>query len=175
MFSEISASITALKSAFDLVQVIVDAKNQSEREKAVHELRRQLTALQIENLELAKFLSSQYEEICSLKRELRDLEETKRNLEAYTIYKTTSGQFIYAVRESLDKENAGSPYACPHCYHQGKIALLQPSPTADHDMFHKVRCLQCKNIFSLDHNEKYKPLPSIEEIGRSLSDRPFAG
>ncbi|HGG5994874.1 TPA: hypothetical protein ACJG4C_003904 [Salmonella enterica subsp. diarizonae serovar 61:r:z53] len=175
MIPEIAASLSAIKSAIELAGVISDAKNESEREKAVHELRRQLTALQIENLQLAQLLTAQYEEIHSLKRELRDANEIKRNLEAYAIYKTASGQFIYAVREGFDEENASFHYACPHCYHQGQVAILQPSPTADHDMFHKVHCLQCKNIFSLDRNEKYKPMPSIEELGRSLSDRPFAG
>ncbi|EBP4585724.1 DUF3450 domain-containing protein [Salmonella enterica] len=175
MFTEISASLSAIKSAFELAQTINDAKNQAERDKAVHELRHQLTALQIENLQLAQLLSSQYDEIHSLKRELRDVNEIKRNLEAYTIYKTGSGQFIYAIRESLNEENANFHYACPHCYHHGQISILQPVPTTDHDMFHKVHCLQCKNIFSLDHNENYKPLPSIEMIGRLLSSDPSGG
>ncbi|ECF6044221.1 DUF3450 domain-containing protein [Salmonella enterica subsp. salamae] len=172
MFSEISASLSAIRSAFDLAQTINDAKNQAERDKAVHELRHQLTALQIENLQLAQLLSSQYDEIHSLKRELRDANEIKRNLEAYTIYKTGSGQFIYAVREGFNEENANFYYACPHCYHQGQISVLQPLPVRESDKFHRIQCLRCKNVFSLNLNENYSPPLTIEESARMLSDNP---
>ena len=173
MFTEISASLSAIKSAFELAQIISDAKNQAEREKALYELRRQLTALQIENLQLAQLLSSQYEEIHSLKRELRDANEIKRNLESYTIYKTGSGQFIYAVREELNEENANFHYACPHCYHQRYIAILQPLPVGEHDEFHRLKCLRCKSSFTLNRNENYKPPLTIEESARMLAGNPW--
>ncbi|EFO9004839.1 TPA: hypothetical protein SO392_000836 [Escherichia coli] len=67
MLSGITSSITAIKVSIDLLQVILDAKSQSEREKAVYEMRRQLADLQIQNAELAKTLALQYEEILLLK------------------------------------------------------------------------------------------------------------
>lgn len=172
MFTEISASLSAIKSGFELLQTISNAKNQVERESAVHELHSKLTALQIENLGLAKLLSSQYEEIDSLKRKLRDANEIKRNLESYTIYKTGSGQFIYVSREGLNEENTNPHYACPHCYHKRQISILQPLPTGEHDEFHSIKCLQCKSLFTLNRNQNYKPPQSIEELARMLSSNP---
>ncbi|WP_196348033.1 hypothetical protein [Enterobacter hormaechei] len=82
MISEISASLSALKTSLDLLGVIKDARDESEVQKATYELQRQLMDLQIENLRLAQLLSTQHEDITSLKRKLSEANKEKRNLES---------------------------------------------------------------------------------------------
>jgi len=174
MISEITASITAIKNSLDLLRVLGDAKSESEIQTATYGLHRQLTDLQIENLRLAQLLSDQYEEISSLKRKLSNAEKEKREFERYMEYKTGAGHFIYAVRDSLDNCGTGEPYACPHCYHQGAISLLQALYVVKSDEFHKSKCPSCKNVFRISKNENYEQPISISEIGRSLGGGSFS-
>ncbi|WP_139782419.1 hypothetical protein [Salmonella enterica] len=91
MLSGIVSSITAIKASIDLLQVILDAKSQSERENAVCEMRRQLTELQIQNAELAKTLALQYEEIFLLKQNVMKMTSLIENLNAIRYTKLVSG------------------------------------------------------------------------------------
>ncbi|MEK8542802.1 hypothetical protein P2R98_15805 [Escherichia coli] len=172
MLSGITSSITAIKVSIDLLQVILDAKSQSEREKAVYEMRRQLADLQIQNAELAKTLALQYEEILLLKQKCHEIDERNRKLECYTIHKTGFGHFVYAFRNSLDEEDTCFHYACPNCYQHGVIAILQPVEIGEHDKFHISKCLKCDSHFKFERNDDYIPPPSVEEIGRALSSNP---
>ncbi|EFC4830355.1 hypothetical protein CS815_003323 [Escherichia coli] len=172
MLSGITSSITAIKVSIDLLQVILDAKSQSEREKAVYEMRRQLADLQIQNAELAKTLALQYEEILLLKQKCHEIDERNRKLECYTIHKTGFGHFVYAFRNSLDEEDTCFHYACPNCYQHGVIAILQPVEIVEHDKFHISKCLKCDSRFKFERNDDYIPPPSEEEIGRALSSNP---
>ncbi|WP_187643593.1 hypothetical protein [Escherichia coli] len=172
MLSGITSSITAIKVSIDLLQVILDAKSQSEREKAVYEMRRQLADLQIQNAELAKTLALQYEEILLLKQKCHEIDERNRKLECYTIHKTGFGHFVYAFRNSLDEEDTCFHYACPNCYQHGVIAILQPVKIGEHDKFHISKCLKCDSRFKFERNDDYIPPPSEEEIGRALSSNP---
>ncbi|EJT1131295.1 hypothetical protein NVZ35_002075 [Salmonella enterica] len=172
MLSGIVSSITAIKASIDLLQVILDAKSQSERENAVCEMRRQLTELQIQNAELAKTLALQYEEIFLLKQKCHENDELNRKLKCYTIHKTGFGHFVYAFRNSLDEENTCFHYACPNCYQHGVIAILQPVELGVHDEFHISKCLKCDSRFKFECNDAYIPRPSVEEIGRALSGNP---
>ncbi len=173
MISEISASLSALKTSLDLLGVIKDARDESEVQKATYELQRQLMDLQIENLRLAQLLSTQHEDITSLKRKLSEANKEKRNLESYTEYKTGAGHFIYAVRDSLNEGGTGEPYACPHCYHQGKISFLQAIYTSKNSIFHKVQCPSCSNQFRTELNQEHETNRSISELGRALGGGSF--
>lgn len=169
MITEITASLTAIKTSLELLGVIGDAKNEAERQKATFELSRQLTDLQLENLRLAQFLSEQNEQINSLNRQLRGLDEQKREFERYTEYRTASGQFVYAIRDTLNEEGAGSPYACPNCYHQRQISILQPLHTSEGDEFHVNKCLLCGNKFRMNKNPAYVKPPTLSDIARGLN------
>lgn len=169
MITEITASLTAIKTSLGLLGAISDAKNESERQKATFELSRQLTDLQLENLRLAQFLSEQNEQINSLNRQLREFDEKKRELERYTEYKTASGQFVYAIRDTLNEESTGAPYACPNCYHQRKISILQPLHTSEGDEFHINKCLLCGNKFRMNKNPEYVEPPTLSELAKGLS------
>ncbi|OAT15127.1 hypothetical protein M977_04735 [Buttiauxella gaviniae ATCC 51604] len=174
MISEISASVTAIKTSLDLLRVLGDAKSESEIQAATHGLHRQLTDLQIENLRLAQLLSSQYEEITSLKRELSKADKEKREFERYTEYKTGAGHFIYAVRDSLDNDGTGEPYACPHCYHKGAISFLQALYTDKNDIFHKAKCPSCSNVFRMEKNEDRVTPQTMSDIGKLMGGGSFS-
>jgi hypothetical protein len=169
MITELTASLTAIKTSLELLGVIRDAKNETEIQKATYELSRQLTDLQLENLRLAQFLSEQNEQINLLKRHVYELDEQKRDFERYTEYKTASGQIVYATRDFLDKEDADMHYACPNCYHQRQISILQPMHSSANDKFHINKCLLCGNKFQMSENDSYVEPPSIAELAKSLN------
>lgn len=170
MITELAASLAAIKESLGLVSVIREAKTELEIQTATYELREKLTALQLENFKIATILNSQCEEIHSLKCENRDLHMNKANLERYTISQTAAGAFIYSLIDSPDNDKLATYYACPNCYHQSKISILQPETTLQSDAFHKVKCLVCENIFKTGHNENYVAPKSIEELAQSLNN-----
>ncbi|MFW0766504.1 hypothetical protein ACN0IV_11765 [Trabulsiella odontotermitis] len=75
MLAEFTASLSAIKASFDLLQVINDADESPVVQKATNELHRQLVALQSENLRLAQLLMSQLDEINYLRELLRKHED----------------------------------------------------------------------------------------------------
>lgn len=113
-------------------------------------------------------VNAQSDEIHTLRRKLSDLDHLEGELERYTITKTAAGQFVYAIRDAVTDENTDIYYACPQCFKQREISMLQPLPAGKTDKFHKSRCTSCKNVFLIDLNSEYKESLSITEAGREL-------
>lgn len=161
MIAEISASLSVIKESLGLLKVISDAKTDTEIQNATNELREKLRSLQMENMALSNLIHSQLAEISSLKSELQKIKSFESEASEYQPYKFTSGTVVYSRAIETDK-GAWSLYACPHCFAEQKISILQPS-NGDHT-FNHVFCPSCKN----DYRENKRPPVAPRVIKNNL-------
>lgn len=91
----------------------------------------------------------------AIKKELRDLKQTRAQLESYEL-KTFAPGFSCYVRKDAATRNGKSEWLCPNCFHDGKVGLLQLSPTdhfsarffGENKIAHLV-CCSCNRNFTL--------------------------
>lgn len=163
MIAELSASLASIKSAIDLVKVINEAKTESDIRNATYELQRQLMSLQIENIRLAELISSQVEQIRSLRTELSEESEFKHEVEQYLPTKLDSGTIVYSCEINVNGE-AITQYVCPNCFKQKKISILQPLYVSWREYHCKSSCPLCKSEFRMNKNPNYKQTSSFRVI-----------
>lgn len=174
MISELTASLSAIKTSFELLKVISEAKEATVVQSATYELNRQLLELQLENIKLAQLISSQIEEINSLREQISKHDQFRGNLACWERKKTDAGFFVYALKKDLCGESQDIPYACPNCYHQDKISILQPYRRGGNYKFHIYKCPSCDTKCSMHQNPSFEEGPGISELSRRLNgDNPW--
>lgn len=170
MISELTASLSAIKTSFELLKVISESKEASVIQNATYELNRQLVDLQLENIKLAQLISSQIEEINSLRTVISENDKLRGNLEGWERKQTDAGFFVYALKQDTSDTGEEVPHACPNCYHQEKISILQPFRYGENYKFYIYKCPSCDNVFSMHKNPDFRKGPDLNEIGRSLGE-----
>lgn len=149
MIAEISASFGAIKQAVDLVKVINEAKGEAEIRNATFHLQSQLLSLQGESIKLAQLLSSQIDEIASLKAKIAERCDMQATMEQYSPKKMQSGSIVFVTNIDIDGKTEPQ-YACPHCFLKKQVSILQPKQIGMYESFEQRICPSCKNIFDMD-------------------------
>lgn len=166
MIAEISAALSALKETASLVKAINDAKNDAEIKAATFELNNKLLTLQSECFSLGESIRTRDEEVVLLKAKIAEFEDFKTESEGYVLHQTESGSLVYTKQQAVG-ESQITVNACPQCYQQKKISMLQPGIENGVKGFYWVHfCPSCKSNFKMDKtpaakntNDKVRRLP----------------
>lgn len=139
--ASITATVTGLKAAGDIVNGLLSAKTSSAINAAVAELNSHLLTVQREAMAANAEQFAMVEEIRTLKEEIATMKAWDCEKERYklTIIGDT-GIVTYALQEAMS--NSEPPhYLCTHCYEDGRKSILSPRKRKNtHVMFVCGRC-----------------------------------
>lgn len=150
MIAEFAAAMTALKETVGLVRVINEAKTDAEIKDATFELQSKLLALQSDCFSLGDAIRLRDEEVAYLKGVIEEFDNFKSESEGYELHRTEGNTLVYSRRVTV----GGSEvliYACPYCYQQRKMSLLQPGVDKGVKGSYWVHyCPSCKSEYKMD-------------------------
>jgi len=126
-FGSITATISSIKTAGDIVNSILELKTSDAINAAVREANSYLLTVQREALAAQSEQFAMIEEIRNLKEKITNLKEWKSEQKRYKLTSLCSitGAVSYALKESMA---AGEPphYLCTNCYQNGVKSILNP-------------------------------------------------
>lgn len=165
MLAEFSAAMAAIKETAALAKLITDAKTESEVNAAVSDLVSKLTSVQRECISLVELARTLHEEAVALKAKIAEFEDFKIQSESYALYKMESGTLVYSAQVTHNGVQF-TVNACPHCFHQKKISILQPGTEKGVKGYYWVHfCPSCKSDFKMD---KTPAASTPKDIARRL-------
>lgn len=165
MLAEFSAAMAAIKETAALAKLITDAKTESEVNAAVSDLVSKLTSVQRECISLVELARTLQEEAVALKAKIAEFEDFKIQSESYALYKMESGTLVYSAQVTHNGVQF-TVNACPHCFHQKKISILQPGTDKGVKGYYWVHfCPSCKSDFKMD---KTPAASTPKDIARRL-------
>lgn len=165
MLAEFSAAMAAIKETAALAKLITDAKTESEVNAAVSDLVSKLTSVQRECIFLVELARTLQEEAVALKAKIAEFEDFKIQSESYALYKMESGTLVYSAQVTHNGVQF-TVNACPHCFHQKKISILQPGTEKGVKGYYWVHfCPSCKSDFKMD---KTPAASTPKDIARRL-------
>lgn len=165
MLAEFSAAMAAIKETAALAKLITDAKTESEVNAAVSDLVSKLTSVQRECISLVELARTLQEEDVALKAKIAEFEDFKIQSESYALYKMESGTLVYSAQVTHNGVQF-TVNACPHCFHQKKISILQPGTEKGVKGYYWVHfCPSCKSDFKMD---KTPAASTPKDIARRL-------
>ncbi|HIF8253293.1 TPA: hypothetical protein ACX448_004018 [Klebsiella pneumoniae] len=156
MLAEFSAAMAAIKETAALAKLITDAKTESEVNAAVSDLVSKLTSVQRECISLVELARSLQEEAVTLKAKIAEFENFNIQSESYALYKMESGTLVYSTQVTHNGVQF-TVNACPHCFHQKKISILQPGTEKGFRGGYWIHfCPSCKSDFTMDQTPAAK-------------------
>lgn len=165
MLAEFSAAMATIKETAALAKLITDAKTESEVNAAVSDLVSKLTSVQRECISLVELARTLQEEAVALKAKIAEFEDFKIQSESYALYKMESGTLVYSAQVTHNGVQF-TVNACPHCFHQKKISILQPGTEKGVKGYYWVHfCPSCKSNFKMD---KTPAASTPKDIARRL-------
>lgn len=144
MIAEFTAAMSAIKETASLAKVISDAKTEAEVNAAVSDMVSKLTSVQRECMSLIELARSYQEETVSLKAKIADFEDFQVQSEGYMLDQLPAGTLVYSKKQVM---YAGQVivHACPKCFLEKKISMLQPGPSANYH--YQIFCPSCNTTF----------------------------
>ncbi|WP_143468236.1 hypothetical protein [Kosakonia pseudosacchari] len=150
MIAELSAAMTAIKETASLAKLISDAKTDAEVKAATIELQSKLLTLQSECFALGDAIRSRDEDVILLKAKIAEFEDFKSESEGYCLHQTEAGSLVYSKQLAVGDLQI-TVNACPHCYQQKRISMLQPGiDKAVKTSFWVHFCPSCHAEFKMD-------------------------
>ncbi|HIE9074366.1 TPA: hypothetical protein ACXP60_002928 [Klebsiella variicola subsp. variicola] len=132
---------------------------------AVSDLVSKLTSVQRECISLVELARTLQEEAVALKAKIAEFEDFKIQSESYALYKMESGTLVYSAQVTHNGVQF-TVNACPHCFHQKKISILQPGTEKGVKGYYWVHfCPSCKSDFKMD---KTPAASTPKDIARRL-------
>lgn len=147
--SAIAGALGSLKAASDIAQAMIGLRDTAafqakmiEFQAKIIEANNNAFAAQDERTALLK-------QISDLEAKVTRLEAERRELQRYELKDFGGNTFAYSLKES---EANGEPIhrACPNCYKQGHISILQ-FDFRTHGGQDKYVCPSCKTEFTFGH------------------------
>lgn len=102
-------------------------------QSAILEIQEKLGNAQAERLDLLH-------QLAELRDKVREFEGAKAALDKYELFEINPGNFVYQSKAHEGEEPAH--FACPRCYNEGKVALLQAGRGVQGAPL--LRCPSCK-------------------------------
>ncbi|NHE81903.1 hypothetical protein G9400_20055 [Klebsiella michiganensis] len=156
MLAELSAAMTAIKETATLAKAINDAKTDAEIKAATIELQNQLITLQAECFSLGDVIRLRDEEAMHLKAKIAEFENFTAQSEGYALHKMEGGTLVYS-KKTVVGDMELMVHACPHCFHQKKISILQPGTEKSVKGAYWIHfCPSCKSDFTMDQTPASK-------------------
>ena len=143
----------SIKAVFSLAKAATSAA-------VDHELKARLIEIQSCILEVQERLgdaqadrSDLVEEVAELKQRIRDFEEKRTALMAYSLFEVFPGKFLYKFQSG--ETAAVEHFACPTCYNAGQVTVLQSAKTGAEQI--KYACQTCKFHLWAGHSDPIPP------------------
>lgn len=89
------------------------------------------------------------DEVVHLKTKIAELENFKSESAGYVLHQMEGGIFVYSKQVAVDNEEL-VVNACPHCYQQKKISMLQPEKRGFKGASWVHFCSSCNSEFTMD-------------------------
>ncbi|MFH2146353.1 hypothetical protein [Klebsiella quasipneumoniae] len=170
VIAELSAAMAAIKETAGLAKVINDAKTDAEVKAATIELQSKLITLQAECFSLGDAIRVRDEEVMYLKAKIAEFDNFIVQSEGYVLAKTEGGSFVYSKQVTVGDEGL-VVHACPNCYHQKKISMLQPGIEKSFKGSFLIHfCPLCNSNFKMD-----KTPVSKQPVKRHIGINRFGG
>ena len=144
MIAELTAAMTAIRETAQIAKLMNEAKTQAEVNAAMGELNSKLASIQRECVSLVELVGSYQEMNASLKAKIAEFEDFKSESEGYALDQLPAGTLVYSKKHVM---NAGQVvvHACPKCFLEKKISMLQPGPSANRH--YQLFCPSCNTTF----------------------------
>jgi predicted RNA-binding Zn-ribbon protein involved in translation (DUF1610 family) len=121
--ASVAGSVEAIKALIGITKVAVESAVDQKIKAAIYEVQCGLYELQGEALDERAIRSELQDQISKLKRELEIIQDERAKLEAYELQPLEDGAFVYQSKSEAGHKVAH--HACPSCYQDGKIGILQ--------------------------------------------------
>ena len=169
MIAELSTAMAAIKETAGLIKVINDAKTDAEVKAATIELQNKLITLQAECFSLGDVIRLRDEETAHLKAKIAKYEDFKTESAGFELHKTEAGSLVYSKQYDVNQTQM-TVNACPSCYQQQKISMLQPGVDKVVKGNYWIHfCPSCKAEYKMDKTPVAKQTASpriIKHYGR---------
>lgn len=125
---EILGAITALRGAYDLVRIGVDARDDAKVRAAVSDMAERLLDAFEGAMDMSARLDAAGLQIKDLAAKLEDAKKRLEIRESYVLREVGPGVLVYSLKASPGGE-AVPHYVCQVCLDEGKRSILQRSPS----------------------------------------------
>ena len=149
----ISAAYEALKISKEIFSSILDAKIDAGIKQKINSAMSQLGSAQDTLFSLREELFRLQSSNDELRKQLSSLESWQNVAGQYDLTKTSGGAVVYKYKAEP------AHYACPSCYNQKQIQILQDNRTISG----KYSCKGCNAEFPIDPKEHYSK-PTVRNI-----------
>jgi len=124
MLAEISAGLSSLKAAKDIVQGLSAAKTEAAVVGAKIELQGHILEAQQGLFAAQEAQSSNVRRIAELESIIARQKDWSAERERYLLADTGSGALAYSLKDPVEGES--QHYLCAHCFEEGNKSILQP-------------------------------------------------
>ena len=122
--SEITAGLSGIKTAFDIVKGIKDARGPASNSSDIASLHSALVDAQMGMIAASQVHAAQIDRIRELEEKMRGFETWDAEKQRYELKDLGWGAFAYMLKP--DARGTEPPHwACANCYKKGEIAILQ--------------------------------------------------
>lgn len=139
-----------LTSASETANGIIQAEVDTRMQKAIISINNEIIAAQGSNMAAQQEQAAMLDTVRELEARVAQLEDQSARLERYHLEKMDTGTRVY-VLDDVEAHGATPHEACPKCFHDGKIQILQPVGTEiwskPNGWFRKNQCPSCKTDF----------------------------
>lgn len=149
MLGETISAIGGLKSAIDILQTILKAKNESDRVAALADLQSALIDIQQQALAMQSKLGELQDETIRLRRENEAMKHRASDLSRYQLVKfPETGAIAYELKQEQRGKDEIDHYLCANCFGKGVKAILQEAG----------RSLDCQSCLLKIYRQEMPPL-----------------
>ena len=152
---DISAAITSISTATELVKLIISSKVEDKVKNKALEL--ELTMLSLHGVIL--MLYSQNHELSELKNklqnELEKIEDFNEKAKRYEPHELCPGTVVYRLKKLYARKEPDH-YICPYCYDQRKRSILQYYKQAADGTVYRCQMHPCNAEF-IDQSKPWIP------------------
>ncbi len=136
----ITATVTGLKTAGDIVKSLMESKALSEVSGAITELQSQLFSAQSNAISANAEQFAMIEEIRTLKEKVTKIKAWEREKDRYQLISPWQGAVVYALKDSM-KGMEPPHWICANCYEDGEKRILTQQKKGSG--FVKILCPKC--------------------------------
>lgn len=148
--NNITATVTGIKAAGDIVKSLIESKISSDVRGAINELQTQLFTATSNAASAIAEQTAMNEEILSLKKEIKKIKAWNIEKKCYKLSAPWQGAVVYAVKKSMSNE-LPPHWICTNCYEDGRKSIITQQKIGSGYL--KFMCPKCD--LSFDSIKRY--------------------
>ena len=120
---EISAALAAMRGAFELTKVAIEARDDAKIKAALAEMASNLMDANMVALGMSEKLRTLETDLSQASSRIRDLEQSLKKRESYCLFEVRPGAFVYSY-QPIAEDKTPLHYKCQACFDVGKDSVL---------------------------------------------------